>query len=138
MKYANTINDLVVKFIRLDYNESLQAEMLIMERIKPFDFRSFEVEVRELWLDVFEDKLRQLHKTGFVHRDLRRPFDIGGLTFDNILLTEKGLRLIDLGISVLKSKVGDAIFEKYIEIELQEMKVFREYFLNRQGQLSDG
>ncbi len=120
-----------MKFIRLDYNESLQAEMLIMERIKPFDFRSFEVEVRELWLDVFEDKLRQLHKTGFVHRDLRRPFDIGGLTFDNILLTEKGLRLIDLGISVLKSKVGDAIFEKYIEIELQEMKVFREYFLNR-------
>lgn len=30
MKYANAINDLVVKFIRLDYHEELQAQMLVM------------------------------------------------------------------------------------------------------------
>ena len=29
MKFANTVNDLIVKFIRLDYNEDLQAEMLV-------------------------------------------------------------------------------------------------------------
>ena len=131
MKYANTVNDLVAKFIRLDYNEELQAEMLVMERIKPLDYRSFEVEIRMLWLDVFEDELKALHQAGFVHRDLKRPSDIGGLAFDNILLTEQGLRLIDVGISALKTQVGDKIFEKYLEIELQEMALFKEYFLNR-------
>src|SRR3978361_2137628 len=73
MKYANTINDLVVKFIRLDFDETLQAEMLVMERIYAIDFRAYEVEKRTLWMEVFEDEIRQLHSRGFVHRDLRRP-----------------------------------------------------------------
>lgn len=131
MKFANEINDLVVKFIRLEYSVPLQAEMLVMERIRPIDFRAYEVEVRELWLDVFEDELRALHKAGFVHRDLKRSSDIGGLAFDNILLTEQGLRLIDVGISALRKQVGDVIFEKYTEIEQRDMNEFREYFLNR-------
>jgi serine/threonine protein kinase len=131
MKFANTINDLVVKFVRLDYQEDLQAEMLVMERIRPIDFRAYEVEVRQLWLEVFEDELEKLHLAGFVHRDLKRPSDIQGLAFDNILLTEQGLRLIDVGISALKSQVGDKLFEKQVAIELQELAVFKEYFLNR-------
>jgi len=131
MKFANEINDLVVKFIRLEYSVPLRAEMLVMERIRPIDFRAYEVEVRELWLDVFDDELNALHSAGFVHRDLKRPSDIGGLAFDNILLTEQGLRLIDVGISALQKQVGDIIFGKYVEIELQEMAEFREYFLNR-------
>ncbi len=131
MKFANTVNDLIVKFIRLDYNEDLQAEMLVMERLRPMDYRAYEVEIRELWLDVFEDGLRALHQAGFVHRDLKRPSDIGGLAFDNILLTEQGLRLIDVGISALRSQVGDVIFEKYVAVEIQEMHLFRNYFLNR-------
>ncbi len=131
MKFANTINDLVVKFIRLDYNEELKAEMLVMERIKPIDFRAYEVEIRQLWLDVFEDELKKLHQAGFIHRDLKRPSNIQGLAFDNILLTEKGLRLIDVGISALKSQVGQNIFEKQLAIENQELEIFKEYFLNR-------
>jgi serine/threonine protein kinase len=131
MKFANTINDLVVKFIRLDYNENLQAEMLVMERIKPIDFRAYEVEIRELWLDVFENELKKLHQAGFVHRDLKRPSDIQGLAFDNILLTEQGLRLIDVGISALKSQVGEKLFQKQLDIELQELEIFAAYFLNR-------
>lgn len=131
MQFANSINDLVAKFIRLDYNESLQAEMLVMERIQPIDFRAYEVEIRELWIDVFEDELNALHQSGFVHRDLKRPSNIGGLSFDNILLTHSGLRLIDVGISALLKQVGDKIFEKYVEIEKNEMAEFREYFLNR-------
>src|ERR1700747_61498 len=83
MQFANGINNLVVKFIRLDFNESIQAEMLVMERIHPLDYRSYEVEIRELWLDVFEDDLHKLHREGFVHRDLKRPSNIGGLAFDN-------------------------------------------------------
>ncbi|KAB7731209.1 hypothetical protein F5984_10425 [Rudanella paleaurantiibacter] len=136
MRFANTINDLVVKFIRLDYNDALEAEMLrgrpaVMERIRPIDFRAYEVEVRELWLDVFEDELRGLHRAGFVHRDLKPPSNLGGLAFDNILLTEQGLRLIDVGISALKKQVGDTIFEKYVANEETEMAEFRDYFLNR-------
>jgi serine/threonine protein kinase len=131
MQFANKINDLIVKFIRLEFNDSINAEMLVMERILPIDYRAFEVEIRALWLDVFEDELNILHQSGFVHRDLKRPSDIGGLAFDNILLTQNGLRLIDVGISALKSQVGEKIFEKYVEIERTEMAVFREYFLNR-------
>ncbi|HAH55136.1 MAG TPA: hypothetical protein DCM02_07600 [Flavobacterium sp.] len=131
MKFANTINDLVAKFIRLEYNEDLQAEMLVMERIKPIDFRAYEVEIRELWLEVFENELKKLHQAGFVHRDLKRPSDIQGLAFDNILLTEQGLRLIDVGISALKSQVGEVIFKKQVTMELEELEVFKDYFLNR-------
>jgi serine/threonine protein kinase len=131
MQYANSVNDLVVKFIRLDYNESLQAEMLVMERIQPIDYRAYEVEIREVWLDVFEDELGALHKAGFVHRDLKRPSNISGFAYDNILLTHKGLRLIDVGISALQKQVGNKIFDKYVEIEIKEMAEFREYFLNR-------
>ncbi len=131
LKYANLVNNLLVKFIRLDFHDELQAEMLVMERLRPIDFRAYEVEIRELWIDVFEDALSQLHQAGFVHRDLRRPSGIGGLYYDNILLTDNGLRLIDVGISALRSQVGDKLFDRYLEIEKSEMNEFRTYFLNR-------
>ncbi len=131
MKFANAVNGLVVKFIRLDYDEDLSAEMLVMERLRPIDFRAREVHIRALWLDVFEDELTQLHRSGFVHRDIRRPSGIGGLAFDNILLTDRGLRLIDVGISAVREQVGDKIFEKYLKTEREELAQFREYFINR-------
>jgi serine/threonine protein kinase len=131
MKYANSINGLVVQFIRLDYNEALQAEMLVMERLYPIDYRAYEIEKRELWMEVFEDELQQLHSNGFVHRDLKGPSGLEGQYFDNVLLTTTGLRLIDVGISALRSQVNDTIFRKYVEAEIEEMKAFRKYFLNR-------
>lgn len=131
LQFANAVNDLVVKFIRLDFDEALQAEMLVMERLFPMDYRSYEVEIRQLWIEVFEEELQQLHQAGFVHRDLKRPSNIGGLAFDNILLTQTGLRLIDVGISALQKQVGDKIFEKYVEHENKEIAEFKEYFLNR-------
>ncbi len=131
MKYANKVNGLVSKFIRLDYNDELQAEMLVMERIYPIDYRAYEVERRELWWEVFEHELQQLHNAGFVHRDIKRPSNLSGLAFDNILLTNEGLRLIDVGISALKTQVGDNLFNKYLEVERQEMQEFKDYFLNR-------
>lgn len=130
MKFANTVNGLVVQFIRLDIFGD-DSEMLVMERLYPLDYRAFEFERRELIFDVFEDELKQLHKAGFVHRDLRRPSDIPGLSFDNIFLTEKGIRLIDVGISALKSQVGEQLFNRFVEQELHEMAAFRTYFLNR-------
>lgn len=131
MKFANKVNGLVCQFIHLHFDEALKAEMLVMERIYPIDYRAHEVEKRELWFDVFQDELMDLHSAGFVHRDLKRPSGEGGLYFDNILLTENGLRLIDVGISYLKEQVGETIFSKAVEIESKELVEFKNYFLNR-------
>lgn len=131
MKFANTVNDLVVKFVRMDYDEANNWDLLVMERLLPLDYRGFEIEKRELWFDVFEDELKQLHANGFVHRDLKRPSNISGDRFDNILLTHTGLRLIDVGIAALQSQVGNKLFGKYVENELLEMEAFKTYFINR-------
>lgn len=131
MKFANTINGLVVQFIRLDVNEEMDSDMLVMERLFPLDYRAYEFQKRELLLDVFEDELRQLHQAGFVHRDLQRPSNMPGFSFDNIFLTQKGVRLIDVGISALQSQVGDRLFERFVKQELEEVKAFAEFFLSR-------
>ncbi len=130
LQFANKVNGLVVRFIRLDELND-EAEMLVMERLYPMDFRAYEYESRELWLDVFEDELHQLHKSGFVHRDLRRPSDMPGLTFDNIFLTPTGLRLIDVGISALHEQVGERLFNRFVQQELTELEQFRLFFLTR-------
>jgi serine/threonine protein kinase len=130
MQYANQVNNLIVRFERLDFLNA-DTEMLVMERLYPMDFRAYEYEKRELWLDLLEDELIQLHKAGFVHRDLRRPSDMPGDRFDNIFLTPNGFRLIDVGISAIKSKVGDRLFERYLAVELKELEAFKEYVLNR-------
>lgn len=130
MKFANSVNGLVVRFIRLD-EFSPDAEMLVMERLFPLDFRAFEYERRELMLEVMEDELRRLHQAGFVHRDLRRPSDMPGFSFDNIFLTQTGLRLIDVGISALRTQVGERLFNRFVEQELLELEKFREFFLSR-------
>ncbi|MFN9320941.1 MAG: hypothetical protein ACK58Q_10180 [Chitinophagales bacterium] len=75
--------------------------------------------------------MRALHKAGFAHRDLKRPSHISGFAFDNVFLTEKGIRLIDVGISAIKTQVGDQLFNKFVELELNELREFEEYFLNR-------
>jgi serine/threonine protein kinase len=130
LQFANTINGLVARFVRLDeLNET--TEMLVMERLYPMDFRAYEYERRELWLDVFEDELLQLHKNGFVHRDLRRPSDMPGLSFDNIFLISTGLRLIDVGISALREQVGVRLFNRFVQQELIELEQFRTFFLSR-------
>ena len=131
MRFANEVNGLVVTFNRLEVNQTLGADMLVMERIYPLDFRSHEVEMREIWLDVFTDELRALHAAGFVHHDLQRPSNLPGERFDNILLTGKGLRLIDVGISVLRRQVGESFFNAYVQRELEELARFRKFFLGR-------
>ncbi len=75
--------------------------------------------------------MKELHKAGFVHRDIRQPSGLNGLYFDNVLLTGQRLRLIDVDISALRAQVSDKIFTKYIERELEELQLFRKYFLER-------
>jgi serine/threonine protein kinase len=131
MQYANAVNDLVVKFIRLDRDETNHWDMLVMEHIYPVDYRSYEIEKREIWMDVFEDELNDLHANGFVHRDLKPPSNTPGERFDNIFLTPKGIRLIDVGISFIKKQVGEKIFAAAIEKEKKELEQFKTFFLNR-------
>lgn len=131
MKFANKVNKLVVHFIRIDFDPEKQWEMLVMERLYPMDYRSKEFEKRELIFSVFEDELVALHNAGFVHRDLARPSHISGERYDNIFLTEKGIRLIDVGISALRHQVGDTLFNRFVEHELDEVAQFKEFFLNR-------
>jgi len=130
MQFANHINGLVVRFIRLDEMAD-ETPVLVMERLYPMDFRAYEYEKRLLWLDVFEDDLRALHKSGFVHRDLRRPSDMPGERFDNIFLTPSGFRLIDVGISAIKEQVGERLFDRFVEHELKELDTFKEFVLSR-------
>lgn len=129
MQYANTINGLIVRFNRLEFNENLHAGMLVMERIYPLDFRAYEMEKREYWLDNFMAEMAALHHQGFVHRDIKRRSNDGDYAFDNILLTQNGLRLIDVGRSAIKDKVGNAIFDKYVELENANLSHFSSYFL---------
>ncbi|MFZ1454484.1 MAG: hypothetical protein WAT46_00475 [Saprospiraceae bacterium] len=130
MKFANCINGLVVKFVRLDLLPD-DTEVLVMERLYPIDFRAFEFERRQLIFEVFEDELTQLHINGFVHREIRRPSDMPGFSFDNIFLTDKSIRLIDVGISALRSQVGDKLFDKFVAQEINELKAFETFFINR-------
>ncbi|NJC27932.1 protein kinase family protein [Neolewinella antarctica] len=131
LKFANQVNDLCARFIRLDINEDLNEDMLVMERLYPMEFRAYEDQIRLLWLDVFEDELKALHDSGFVHRDLCRPSGTPGLKYDNIILTQTGLRLIDVGISVLKSDVSERMFKRFIEREWEEFEIFKKDFLAR-------
>lgn len=54
-----------------------------------------------------------------------------GMRFDNIFLTESGIRLIDVGISALRSKVGDRLFQRFVDRELEELEIFRKFWLAR-------
>lgn len=131
MRFANEVNGLVVKFNRLEVNEALGVDMLVMERLYPLDFRAHEVELRESWLDVFTAELRALHAAGFAHHDIQRPANLPGERFDNILLTTQGLRLIDIGISVLRRQVGASFFNAYVQRELEDLAQFKYFLLGR-------
>jgi len=87
--------------------------------------------MRESWFDVFQDEVLALHTAGFVHHDIQRPSNLPGERFDNILLTAQGLRLIDVGISVLRRQVGDSFFNAYVQRELEELARFRAFFIGR-------
>ncbi|MDR3628388.1 MAG: serine/threonine-protein kinase [Ignavibacteriaceae bacterium] len=129
MKYANKINNLVVKFIRIDIDNDNQ--ILVMERLKLFDFRQFETELRDSMFNAFLEKIKELHRKGFVHRDLRRPSSTGGDAYDNIIQTEEGFRLIDVGISASRERAGDKLFDQYVRTELKDLEHFKEYLLTR-------
>jgi hypothetical protein len=127
MRFANEVNELVVKLIRTDFDEQLDADVLVMERLYPYEYRGFEVEKRELWLEAFEFELRQLHQAGWLHGGIYLP----GSSFGNVLLTVQGIRLVDMRRVKLRQDTGELLFEKYVRDEWEAVRLFKEYFLGR-------
>lgn len=127
LKYANKINDLVVKFIRIEMEGD--SQILVMERLNIFEPRSFEVEVREIMYSVFIEKLKELHSNGFVHRGIKGPSGYGGKLFDNVVFTSEGIRLIDVGISAIKEKAWEDLFKKYVDTELKETEEYYSFIM---------
>jgi tRNA A-37 threonylcarbamoyl transferase component Bud32 len=86
-------------------------------------------------MQVFEQKMKELHDFQFVHGDFMRPtnyFTRGNREwmFGNILQTETGLRLIDAGFSKVYNKENA---EEYVHIlirERDEILVFKDYYLS--------
>ncbi|MEI6140284.1 MAG: hypothetical protein WCP85_13535 [Mariniphaga sp.] len=126
--YANAINDLMVRFIRKDkFDES--TDMLVMERLYPLDFQNMEKRERISIFERFETQINELHIKGFLHGDIEHPMRANpDFLFNNIIMTDNGLRLIDTGFSVLRKDEPDK-FLNLLRGELLEIKDFKEYFL---------
>jgi serine/threonine protein kinase len=131
--YANSINDLMVRFIRKDKFDD-EYDMVVMERLYPIHYHSISLEKRKEYFEKFYHQISELHDKGFLHGDIQQPInDIAEVVFSNIVLTETGLRLIDTGFSmILKSEPNlRKYFERYYH-ELLEIKNFEEYFLSEE------
>ena len=132
MSFANKINDLVVKFHELKKDEN-ENNLLIMERVYPLQYRALDVETRLKYCNEFESKLRELHNSGFVYRDLAATLVN---YYSNFILTNEGIRLIDTGISLLKSDIGSYKFEKFVNKEITEINFVKRQILSNEIQLS--
>jgi hypothetical protein len=49
-----------------------------------------------------------------------------------VFLTPTGLRLIDVGIPALRSQVGERLFERFLQEELNKLEEFKPFFLSKQ------
>jgi serine/threonine protein kinase len=127
LQFANKINDLIVKFI--EKNQYQGNDMLVMERVYPVSSKLLtEIEKGQLISD-FEEKLKQLHKSGFVHGDFIRPRMRIPECFENIILTKDGFRLIDTDFSMILNRENVRAFVYKQMDEEKEFAVFKDYFL---------
>ncbi len=137
LQFANRINDLMPKFIRAqkwEMEDGAEHGMLVMERLFPLPIHHFDLPVRTEMMERFEEKMRELHKNGFVHGDCMRPttvFNRGDeeWMFRNIVQTESGLRLIDAGFGNIRGRVDIRMFVGIQIREEREIGYFREYYL---------
>ncbi len=86
LQFANSINDLVVRFIHVDVHDNY--EILVMERLIGYEARSIDIIERAQMYERFLKQMRELHENGFVHQYIYRTSDLGGNSYDNIILTK--------------------------------------------------
>ncbi len=130
LEYANAINSLMVRFIRKDkFDES--TDMLVMERLCPMDFQSLDKHERIPVFEKFITQMDELHRHGFLHGDIEHPIrGTPEFMFNNIILTNNGLRLVDTGFSLIRKEEPDmARFIRLMRGEMLEIMNFKEYFI---------
>lgn len=138
LKYANTINELMPKFIRQAFwkmENGKKRAMLVMERLTPLPIHHFDLRTREIMMKIFELQIKQLHDNQFVHGDFMRPTNYYTRNnkewmFQNIIQTETGLRLIDSGFSKIRNENNAKYFFDMKYQEQQEIKSFKAYYLS--------
>jgi serine/threonine protein kinase len=128
LKFANSINDLLVKFIR---KESFEGQgMMVMERLYRLPYDHFTKKIRKEMVFEFLSKLKQLHSKRFFHGDIVCPLIPIEERYDNIVLTKTGLRLIDTGFSrIVKSQEDLPEFVHGYTSDLAEFEEFTDYLL---------
>lgn len=130
MKFANSVNKLVVNAIELKPSEDYKYDLLIMERVYPLQYRAINIESRQEMFAQFEKQLKELHKAGFAHWDIQRPTSFQkGAIWDNIILTPQGLRLIDTGNSIYPGHINQDELEDAIEDDIACLNNFKSVFL---------
>ena len=125
MKSANKVNSLVVKLLRVDITAEYSNELLVMERLYPLQYRAISVPEREKFFEVFLTQLKELHAAGWAHGDIKRP-DWVDSPWDNIILTQTGLRLIDTGTAVTSEHYN---FKDWGERDIANAMEFKQVFL---------
>jgi serine/threonine protein kinase len=128
LQLANSINKLMVKFIRKEIY--LKKEMIVMERLYPLPYDHFDRPKRQALIADLESQLKELHRNGFVHGDLVQPRGPIPQIFDNIVLTESGFRLVDTGFSMSLEKEDIRGYVRKQIQEEKELEVFKNYFLD--------
>jgi tRNA A-37 threonylcarbamoyl transferase component Bud32 len=121
---------MLYEIIRKDkFDES--TDMLVMERLYPVDFQRMNKQERILAFERFETQLNELHINGFLHGDIEHPIrGTPKFLFNNIILTNSGLRLVDTGFSLIRKDEPDkARFIRLLRGEMLEIMDFKEYFL---------
>jgi hypothetical protein len=137
LQYANSVNDLMPKFIRQEMwtlENGKTYPMMVMERLYPLPIHHFPLKLRQAMFRVFELEMKQLHLHNFVHGDFMRPTNYHTRNnlewiFKNIVQTNDKLRLIDTGFSLRYSKEDGKPFVHTLLREEQEIHVFKKYYL---------
>lgn len=132
LQFANSINDLFVKFERNVFLKN--NNLMIMERVFSLEFRAYEYSKKLEFFNKFIESINELHEKGFVFGDIMTTY-FKGRKFPNIILTHKGIRLIDAELSVLATEVDEQTFKEYVLTEKKEINgYFKEYFLSKTKQ----
>jgi len=127
MQAANQINNLVVVGYEVVPSSDYVYDFLVMERLKAVHSRCIQLSERVDMVHKAHIELKELHQNGFAHWDIKRPENISkGCTWDNVMVTQQGIRLIDTGLSVTDEYPE---FQEAVEDDLDHFEEWAELFL---------
>ena len=121
MKKANEINSLAVKF--LDIKKYEDCTVIFMEKLTRVNKDLFTLEKRKQMLAMFEVQLKELHANDIYHIDIKNPYG----RFDNVIITEEAIRLIDWGRSKELAAYGKSLVWNK---EWEDVYAFSSWFLS--------